>query len=161
MSAPASASPSAMPRPMPRDAPVTSATRPARFISAMSLSLVHQFIIDVVVAAAGGVAPFGRGLAVEDGALRIDDRDGRRPLDPKAEAFRNLGIPAEAADMRHADVGVDDFVTRADGGEAVGGDEVGEPGAVMAPAGAHHQEHPLAGLTGFGERLVDGGHRVP
>src|SRR3989344_3845015 len=110
-----------MPRPMPRDAPVTSATRPARFISAMSLSLSHQFIIYRVVAAAGGIAPFGRGLAVEDGVVRIDDRNGRRSLDPEAEAFRNLGIPAEAADMRHTDVGVDDLVAGADGGEAAGG----------------------------------------
>src|SRR3989344_7260418 len=130
MSAPALASASAMPRPMPREAPVTSAVRPARLISAMSLSLLHQFGLDFGHIAARGVAPFGRRLAVEDMAARVEDRDRGRALDfPEAEARRDFRVPA-APDLRHADIDKDDMVAGGEGGGEVGaGDRIGETGA--------------------------------
>src|SRR3546814_10514211 len=84
-----------LPRPMPREAPVTSAVRPARRMSVILFSLFHQFIVDFVGAAAGGVAPLRCRLAVEDAAVRIEDRDRRGALNLETKAFRYLGMANE------------------------------------------------------------------
>src|SRR3546814_20039948 len=86
-------------------------------MSVILFSLFHQFIVDFVGAAAGGVAPLRCRLAVEDAAVRIEDRDRRGALDLETKAFRYLGM-ANEIDVRHADVGIDEDVAVADGGEA-------------------------------------------